>query len=346
MEQHRAHLRHGVDDASLMGRAIDVAHTARLRARPNPWVGAVLVCADGREFEGATSVPGGPHAEIVAMNAARAAGAELSGAVLFTTLEPCSHHGRTGPCADAVISAGIARVVIGVEDPDTKVAGRGIARLRDAGIDVTVGVRAADVNGQLAPYLHHRSTGRPWVVLKMATTLDGRTVAPHGERWITGSEARARVHELRAESDAILVGSGTVRADDPELTVRHVDGPSPRRIVLSRAGGIDTSARVHPCEVWTGGLAELLDSLGAGGVIQLLVEGGPTVAGAFHSAGLVNRYVFHVAPVISGEPDAPGVFGLSPSAHDHTLSANRLVSAGVLGNDIELVLEPHKETAA
>ena len=346
MEQHRAHPRHGVDDASLMGRAIDVAHTARLRARPNPWVGAVLVCADGREFDGATSEPGGPHAEIVAMDAARAAGAELSGAVLFTTLEPCSHHGRTGPCADAVVAAGVSRVVIGIEDPDTKVAGQGIARLRDAGVEVAVGTLGSEVSEQLAPYLHHRRTGRPWVVLKMATTLDGRTVAPRGDRWITGEPARTRVHELRAESDAILVGSGTVRADDPELTVRHVDGPSPRRIVLSRTGSIDAAARVRPCEVWTGGIAELLDSLGSDGVLQLMVEGGPTVAAAFHGAGLVNRYVFHVAPVISGEADAPGVFGVSPSALDHTLSGNRLVSAGVLGNDIELVLEPHKETAA
>ena len=346
MEQHRAHPRHGVDDASHMGRAIDVAHTARLRARPNPWVGAVLVCADGREFAGATSEPGGPHAEIVAMNAARAAGAELSGAVLFATLEPCSHRGRTGPCADAIIAAGIARVVVGVEDPDTNVAGRGIARLRDAGVEVTAGLLADEVTEQLAPYLHHRRTGRPWVVLKMATTLDGRTVAPRGDRWITGELARTRVHELRAESDAILVGSGTVRADDPELTVRHVDGRSPRRIVLSRTGSIDAAARVQPCEVWTGGITELLDSLGRDGVLQLMVEGGPTVAAAFHGAGLVNRYVFHVAPVISGEADTPGVFGLSPSPHDHMLAVNRLVSAGVLGNDIELVLEPHKETAA
>ena len=224
--------------------------------------------------------------------------------------------------------------------------GTGIAALRDAGIDVTVGVADRHAREVLRPYLHHRSTGRPWFILKMATTLDGRTVAPRGDRWITGELARTRVHELRAESDAILVGSGTVRADDPELTVRHVDGRSPRRIVLSRTGSIDAAARVQPCEVWTGGITELLDSLGRDGVLQLMVEGGPTVAAAFHGAGLVNRYVFHVAPVISGEADTPGVFGLSPSPHDHMLAVNRLVSAGVLGNDIELVLEPHKETAA
>lgn len=345
MEQHRAPARHGVDDASLMGRAIDVAQTARLRARPNPWVGAVLVCADGHVFTGATSEPGGPHAEIVALDAARASGADVTDSLLVTTLEPCSHHGRTGPCADAVIAAGVARVVVGVTDPDTNVAGRGIEKMRSAGLEVTTGVMAAEVNEQLAPYLHHRTTGRPWVVLKMATTLDGRTAAPRGERWITGETARRRVHELRAQSDAILVGSGTVRADNPQLTVRDADGPSPRRIVLTHSG-VDPGARVQPCTEWNGDIEELLDTLGRDGVIQLMVEGGPTVAAAFHGAGLVNRYVFHVAPVVSGEDHAPRVFGLSPGARDHTLSDNRLVSSTVLGQDIELVLEPTKETAA
>lgn len=345
MDQHRALTRHDADDASLMGRAVVVAQTARLRARPNPWVGAVVVCADGREFVGATSEPGGPHAEIVAMDVARAAGADLSGAVLATTLEPCSHHGRTGPCADAIVAAGIARVIVGVEDPDSHVAGRGIATLRAAGIDVTTGVMEGEVREQLAPYLHHRTTGRPWVVLKMAATLDGKTVAPAGRRWITGEDARRRVHELRAESDAILVGNGTVVADDPELTVRHVDGPSPRRIVLSHRGSIRDDAKVHPCTVWERGIPELLDELGASGTVQLMVEGGPTVAESFRSAGLVNRYVLHMAPVVSGDPDAPGMFAGTPAA-PHTLSDNRLVSATVLGQDIELILEPTKETAA
>jgi diaminohydroxyphosphoribosylaminopyrimidine deaminase/5-amino-6-(5-phosphoribosylamino)uracil reductase len=177
----------------------------------------------------------------------------------------------------------------------------------------------------------------------MAVTLDGRTVAPAGERWITGEAARHRVHQLRAESDAIVVGAGTVAADDPQLTVRDAEGPSPRRIVLSHHG-IDSAARVHPCTVWDGTLPGLLDTLGADGVLQLMVEGGPTVATAFHAAGLVDRYVFHVAPVISGDSAAPTVF--AAAATSSVLDDNALVSATVLGDDIELILQPLKATAA
>ena len=344
MEQHRASMRRGVDDGAFMRRAVDAAWSARLRARPNPWVGAVVVCADGREFEGSTSAPGGRHAEIVAMDAARAAGADLAGAVLYSTLEPCSHHGRTPPCTEAIIAAGISEVVVGISDPDAKVSGTGIGALRAAGIEVATGVLADETTEQLLPYLHHRSTGRPFVVLKMAVTLDGRTVAPAGGRWITGEAARRRVHQLRAESDAIVVGAGTVATDDPQLTVRDADGPSPRRIVLSHSG-IDAAARVHPCTVWNGTIPALLDELGSDGVLQVMVEGGPTVAAAFHGAGLVDRYVIHVAPVVSGDPAAPGVFapGITPAGG---LKDNRLVSATVLGDDIELILQPPKATAA
>ena len=344
MGQHRASTRRGAGDAVVMRRALDAARTARLRARPNPWVGAVVVCADGREFEGATSAPGGHHAEIVAMDAARAAGADLAGAVLYSTLEPCSHHGRTPPCTDAIIAAGITEVVVGITDPDAKVSGTGIGALRAAGVEVATGVLADETTEQLLPYLHHRSTGRPFVVLKMAVTLDGRTVAPAGERWITGETARRRVHEMRAESDAIVVGAGTVAADDPQLTVRDAEGPSPRRIVLSRHG-IDPTARVNPCTVWDGSIPALLDSLGREGVLQLMVEGGPTVAAAFRDAGLVDRYVFHVAPVVSGDTSAPGVFPAGTGPADG-LQDNRLVSAAVLGDDIELILQPVKATAA
>lgn len=344
MGQHRASTRRGAGDAVVMRRALGAARTARLRARPNPWVGAVVVCEDGREFEGATSAPGGRHAEIVAMDAALAAGADLRGAVLYSTLEPCSHHGRTPPCTDAIIGAGIGEVVIGITDPDTKVSGTGVAALRAADIPVTTGVLADEVREQLLPYLHHRSTGRPFVMLKMAVTLDGRTVAPAGGRWITGEAARRRVHEMRAESDAIVVGAGTVAADDPQLTVRDAEGPSPQRIVLSR-NGIDAAARVNPCTVWDGTLPALLDSLGRDGVLQVMVEGGPTVAAAFHDADLIDRYVFHVAPVVSGDTAAPGVFPAGSGPADRLLD-NRLVSATVLGDDIELILQPPKATAA
>ena len=346
MERHPASQRRDAADVAFMRRAVGTAWNARNVARPNPWVGAVIVCADGSVFEGSTSAPGGAHAEINAMEAATAAGCPLEGATLYTTLEPCSHHGRTGPCADAVIRAGVTRVVVGVEDPDQNVAGRGLARLREAGLHVDTGMCADEVLEQLAPYLHHRTTGRPFVVLKMATTLDSRTVAPAGQRWITGEAARRRVHEIRAHSDAVIVGSGTVRADDPELTVRHVEGPSPRRVVLSRSGTVDPGARINPCTVWAGDIGSLLDELGRDGVIQVLVEGGPTVAAEFHRSGLVNRYVFHVAPVVSGEAHAPGVFGPAGTGDPDVLLDTNLVSVTVLGDDLELVLEPLKETAA
>ena len=183
------------------------ADAVRGTTSPNPWVGCVVVSGPdpAQVFEGATAPPGGPHAEVTALN--RAGERHARGATLFTTLEPCSHHGRTPPCTEAIIAAGVARVVIGVEDPDPKVAGSGVAALRAAGIEVAVGLGEADVTEQLAPYLKHRRTGLPWVVLKMAASLDGRTAAPDGtSRWITGEEARRDVHRLRARSDAVLVG--------------------------------------------------------------------------------------------------------------------------------------------
>ena len=324
-----------VRDEQLMRRALGAALQARLVARPNPWVGAVVVARDGSTYEGCTAAPGGPHAEISAL---RRAGEAARGATLYSTLEPCSHTGRTGPCTQAIIEAGVARVVIGVVDPDAKVAGRGIEQLRAAGVTVDVGACAALVQTQLAAYLHHRTTGRPWVVLKMASTLDGRTAAADGSsRWITGEVARQRVHELRAESDAVLVGAGTVRADDPALTVRDAQGPSPRRIVL---GSAPLGAKVHPCTEWSGDVDALLDSLGAQDVLQLLVEGGAKVAADFHRRGLVNRYVFHLAPAIAGGDDTPGVFAGAAAATIADMWRGRIVSLQQLGDDIEVVVEP------
>ncbi len=326
---------------AVMRRAIAAGDEARLRSRPNPWVGAVLECTDGSVHVGSTAAPGGPHAEVSAIAAARAAGADTRGAVLTCTLEPCSHTGRTGPCTEAIIAAGVDEVVYGVGDPDPSVDGRGARRLREAGVTVTSGVLADEVADRLAPYLHHRRTGRPWVLVKMAATLDGRTHLPHGPSRITGDEARARVHRLRAESDAICVGAGTVRTDDPLLTVRHAEGPSPERIVLSRRE-VPVSARVHPCTRWDGDIPGLLDDLGARGIVQLMVEGGPTTVARFAAAGAVDRWVFHLAPIVSGDPGAPGVF--PPGTPDPA----RLVLADVtaLGDDIEIVLEPPKENAA
>lgn len=295
-----------MDDEEAMRQAIEVAAPARRRASPNPGVGCVVLTTDGRVFRGATEPPGRRHAEIVALQAATSAGADLVGATLVTTLEPCSHHGRTGPCSEAIIAAGIGRVVSAIADPDPKVAGRGHAALRAAGIDVTVGIRADEVAEQLRAYVHHRSTGRPFVVLKLASTADGRTAAADGSsQWITSSEARRAVHQLRADSDAIVVGAGTVRADDPALTVRHVDGPDPRRIVLGRA---PAGAKVHPCTEWSGPLPEMLDTLGGEGVVQLMVEGGARVAADFHRQGLVDRYVIHLAPALMGGDDGRPLF--------------------------------------
>lgn len=324
------------DHEALMRRAIAMAETARLVARPNPWVGAVLVCLDGSVFEGATREPGREHAEIVALDAARAAGVSTEGATLYCTLEPCSHHGRTGPCTEAIITAGIAHVVVAIDDPDPRVSGTGLEALRADGLSVTVGVCADEVRAQLAPYLHHRRTGRPFVVLKMATTLDARTFLPDGPRWITGPAARRRVHRLRAESDAIVVGRNTIAIDDPELTVRDVEGPSPRRIVLTHRRDVPAEARVQPCTQWSGEVEELLDSLGRDQVVQLLVEGGSRVASTFHDRDLIDRYVFHVAPVVSGDATAPGVFDEgAPSPRPL-----QVTSTTICGDDIEIVLEP------
>ena len=202
-------------DIERMDRALELARDVRALTPPNPWVGCVLETADGTVLEGATAAVGGPHAEAAAITAA--AGRDLDGATAWVTLEPCSHHGRTPPCADALIEAGVSRVVVAIEDPNPVVAGQGIARLAGAGIDVEVGVRATEAHDLLAPYLHHQRTGRPYVVLKLAASLDGRTAAPDGtSQWITGPKARADAHALRAESDGILVGAGTVAGRRPQ----------------------------------------------------------------------------------------------------------------------------------
>jgi len=324
------------NDERMMRLAVDTACTARLRSRPNPWVGAVVVAQNGEVFTGATLEPGNAHAEIVALNAAAH---HAQGSTLFSTLEPCNHTGRTGPCTQAIIDAGVSRVVVGTLDPDSKVSGSGVQHLRDAGLTVDVGVLEQEVKQQLAAYLHHRATGRPFVVLKMASTIDGRIAAADGSsKWITGETARKRVHQLRAESDAIVVGAGTVRADDPSLTVRDAEGPSPRRIVL---GTIDASAKVHPCTQWTGTLPDLLDTLGKEGVVQLLVEGGARVAASFHRERLINQYIMHIAPVIAGGDDAAGVFAGPAASTMADMWRGRIVSTTNLDGDIEIILEPN-----
>jgi diaminohydroxyphosphoribosylaminopyrimidine deaminase/5-amino-6-(5-phosphoribosylamino)uracil reductase len=327
-------------DSQQMRRALARAAAVRALTPPNPWVGCVIETVDGQVFEGATHAVGGPHAEADALRTARAAGADLAGATAWVTLEPCSHHGRTPPCADALVEAGVARVVVALEDPDPNVAGTGLARLAEAGIEVAVGVLAPEATDLLAPYLHHRRTGRPFVVLKLAASLDGRTAAPDGtSQWITGPEARADAHALRAESDAVVVGAGTVRADDPSLTVR--DAPAPRgdpvRVVLGTA---PPEARVHPCLERQGDVGAVLDELGALGHLQVLVEGGAGVAHAVHHAGLVDRYVLYLAPALFGGDDARGLFAGPGAPTLAAVTRGRIVRVVHLGADLRIDLHP------
>jgi diaminohydroxyphosphoribosylaminopyrimidine deaminase/5-amino-6-(5-phosphoribosylamino)uracil reductase len=331
-------------DEAAMGRAVELAASVRAHTSPNPWVGCVIV-SGASTFEGAHQGPGTPHAEAVAL---AGAGEAARGATLYCTLEPCSHVGRTGPCADAIVAAGISRVVVGVIDPDPQVSGQGLARLRQAGIEVSIGVQAGAVEEQLGPYLKHRRTGRPWVVLKLAATLDGRTAAPDGSsRWITGPEARADAHQLRSESDAVLVGAGTVRADDPELTVRLSGRPAPERqplrVVLGRA---PADAKVRPALELAGDLGRVLDDLGRREILQVLVEGGARVAHDFHAAGLVDRYVVYLAPALfggsDGRPmlDGPGARSIDEVWRGRTQSVERL------GEDLRIDLAPASERGA
>jgi diaminohydroxyphosphoribosylaminopyrimidine deaminase/5-amino-6-(5-phosphoribosylamino)uracil reductase len=325
-------------DHEHMLRAVELAAGVRATTSPNPWVGCVLVAADGRQVVGATQPPGGSHAEAAALAKAAATGVDMCGATAYVTLEPCNHHGRTPPCADALIDAGVARVVVGVADPDPQVRGGGIERLRAAGVEVTTGVAADVVTELLAPYVRHRETGRPYVVLKLAASLDGHTAAPDGtSRWITGEAARADAHRLRAESDAVLVGAGTVRADDPALTVRHVRGRDPLRVVLGKA---PPGAKVHPALELAGDLGDVLDELGRRDVIQLVVEGGATVAGEFHRAGLVDRYVVYLAPVLFGGDNAAGLFTGPGASTMADVWRGRIAGVRQLGDDIRVDLVP------
>ena len=331
-----------------MLRAVDAAERVRGCTAPNPWVGAVVVPPAGAStpsawFTGATEPPGGHHAEVGALTAA---GDRARGGTLYVTLEPCSHHGRTPPCVDAVLAAGVARVVVAITDPDPQVDGRGIARLREAGVEVELGVGADVVTEQLAPYLSHRRTGRPWVVLKLASTLDGRIAAPDGtSRWITGEAARLDAHRLRAVSDAVVVGAGTVRTDDPTLTVRlpegdpyfRAAGQQPMRVVL---GTVPDGAAVAPAVALSGTPEEVLDDLGSRGVLQVLLEGGARVAHDFHARGLVDRYVLYLAPALFGGDDARPMFAGPGVATITDLWRGEVRSVTSLGGDIRVELAP------
>ena len=244
-----------------MRRALALAALAEGRTSPNPLVGAVVLNREGRLVgEGFHARSGEPHAEVGAL---AQAGTAAAGGTLIVTLEPCCHHGRTPPCTRAVLQAGVARVVVALEDPDPRVAGGGIAQLRQAGVEVITGVLRQEAAEQNRAFLHRVRTGRPWGVLKWAMGLDGRTALPNGtSQWISGADSRRWVHQLRAGCDAVIVGGGTVRADDPLLTSRGRRDPEPLRVVLSR--GLDLPAE-----------AQLWDTASA----ATLVAHGPEAAG-------------------------------------------------------------------
>jgi diaminohydroxyphosphoribosylaminopyrimidine deaminase/5-amino-6-(5-phosphoribosylamino)uracil reductase len=333
-----------------MARARELGESVLGTTSPNPAVGAVVLAADGTPVgEGATAPPGGPHAEVVAL--ARA-GDRSRGGTVVVTLEPCAHTGRTGPCVDALIAAGIVRVVVAVPEP-TELAGGGADRLRAAGVDVEVGGgRAEAEEGALSGWLTGVREQRPFVVWKVAATLDGRVAAADGtSRWITGAEARAAVHRLRAGCDAVVVGSGTALTDDPELTVRGTDGTpaerQPLRVVVDRRNRLPATARVldgaAPTLVSRAAdpaalLAELFDR----GVRRVLLEGGPTLAAAFLRDGLVDEAVVHLAPTFLGSgPALVGDLGISTIADALTL---RIVGVTRMGGDVQLRLRPTRHT--
>jgi diaminohydroxyphosphoribosylaminopyrimidine deaminase/5-amino-6-(5-phosphoribosylamino)uracil reductase len=278
---------------SHLSRAIELAERGRGTTHPNPVVGAVVVSSRGEVVgESWHERSGEPHAEIRAL---RAAGEAARGATLYVSLEPCNHHGTTPACTDAVIEAGIAKVVAGARDPNP-VAGGGVERLAAAGVEVEL-VDSFEARRQNEAWRTWISTGRPFVTFKVAATLDGRVTVP-GARWVTSDASRLLVHELRAASDAVGVGMGTVRADDPRLDAREVPVVrQPRRLAFGH-GPLPQGSEL---ELRTGPIREELDALAAEGVQSLLLEGGPTLATAFFAEDLVDKVTIFVAPTIAGE---------------------------------------------
>ncbi len=324
-------------DAALL-HALSLSAAVLGTTSPNPPVGAVVLDVAGAVVgEGATAPPGGPHAEVTALAAAATA---ARGGTLVVTLEPCRHTGRTPPCTDAVLAAGIARVVIGTADP-TALAGGGAQVLRDAGLEVALLDLDVVRRGPLEAWLHVQRTGRPMVTWKYAATLDGRVASSDGSsRWITGEASRADVHRLRAEADAVVVGVGTVLADDPQLTVRPDPGHQPLRVVLDRSGRTPPTARVHDAAAETlvasGEPGAVLADLHELGVVSVLLEGGPTVAAAFLRAGLVDRIIGYVAPALLGTgPSLLADVGVGTIADALRLRLDEVVR---VGDDVRLTL--------
>lgn len=321
-------------DRSAMSRALELAARGLETAHPNPRVGCVIARGERIVGEGWHERTGEPHAEVHAL---RAAGDAAAGATAYVTLEPCSHHGRTPPCTGALREAGVARVVFALADP-TPVAAGGAAVLAGAGVEVEGGLLAEQARATNLAWLRMVAAARPWVTWKFAATLDGRVAAPDGtSRWITSAQARADAHARRARADAVLVGTGTVRADDPTLTARDAEGlPLPRqplRAVMGRspvppdAKVLDGAARTVLLD--TRDPHEALARLAAHGVADVLLEGGPTLAAAFVRAGLVDEVLAYLAPALLGAgPAAVGDIGVATMAAAARLSTEQVTQVG------------------
>lgn len=364
-----------MDDVTYIERALALAERGRGLVSPNPMVGAVLVAAGRIVGEGFHEGPGNPHAEIVAL---REAGEDARGGTLYTSLEPCDHFGRTGPCTLAILDAGVGRVVSATVDPNPVVSGRGHDRLRAASIEVRTGVLEEEAVRQNEAYLKHVRTGLPFVTWKMASSLDGKVAArDRTSRWITGEAARRDVHRLRAASDAILVGAGTAIADDPSLTVRDPSyrGKPPLRVLVDGRGRVaptgDLFDDAAPTLVATTGLAPLerreawraagaevlelepeaghvplvalLEHLGKRDIQGVLLEGGPTLAWAAVEERVVDKVVVYLAPKLIGGEDAPTVLGgrgFAPVANALPL---RIRSFDLAGEDLRVEAYVHRD---
>lgn len=362
-----------MNDVTYIERAIALAERGRGIVAPNPMVGAVVV-RDGRIVgEGFHEAPGRPHAEIVAL---AAAGDAAAGATLYTSLEPCDHFGRTAPCTDAILAAGIARVVSAMTDPNPVVDGRGYQKLRAGGVEVHAGVLTEEAERQNEAYVKHMRTGVPFVTWKMASSLDGKVAARDGtSRWVTGEAARRDVHRLRAASDAIVVGAGTAIADDPSLTVRDpaYQGQPPLRVLVDARGRVPATGDLFDDEAptlvattaeapadrrdaWTSAGAEvvafedagghvpldaLLEHLGKRDVQSVLLEGGPTLAWAAVEDGLVDKVIVYLAPKLIGGDRAPTVLGGRGFAPIANALALRIRSFDLVGDDLRVEADVH-----